>query len=131
MVLVAEVAFFHVVAFVRADVAATTPPGRALCAEEHPARYLVHVLGPALALPAGVVHVGKNLFLHSLSPLYCSSWIRLTIVFRVLQYSGVSKACSVSVMLLFTATSTSSTRRPVQNQRRMLPRTTQVPSPRT
>ena len=42
-----------------------------------------------------------------------------------------SRACSSLVMPLFTVVSPSSTRRPVQNQRRMLPRTTQAPSPRT
>jgi len=44
MMLVAEVAFFHVVAFVRADVAATTPPGRTLCAEQNLARDPVDVI---------------------------------------------------------------------------------------
>src|SRR5215204_736234 len=45
--------------------------------------------------------------------------------------SRASRACFSSLMPLFTATSPSSTRRPMQNQRRLLPTTTQAPSPRT
>jgi hypothetical protein len=47
---VAEVAFL-LVAFVRADVAATTPTRRALCAEHHLARDSVHGLGAIGGLP--------------------------------------------------------------------------------
>jgi hypothetical protein len=82
MMLVDEVAFFHVVVFVRADVAATTPPGRTLCAEQNPARNPVDVIraigGLALLRLLRYRPTAKNIVPQLRSFLSLS--IRLTIV---------------------------------------------------
>src|SRR5215203_2715503 len=71
---VTEVTLLHV-AFVVVDIAPTLPTRLPCGGEERFYRPLIDQIGSLLA---SLVHVASL------------SWIRLTIVFRVLQYSGVS-----------------------------------------